>query len=169
MEAAPSRAPSPTVVLASSSLGAVPARLRTFPRRELALCGARSFPTTCRALCRAKLLTMALLLPAASSLSSALFHGAQPAASRPQSSPMAARPSSAPSSRISRAPDSYFCSSARVLPCRVWPSSSSMVSGPAWISSVPCSSLCRFRCAPRSRAARPAHKGESQFEIEKGA
>ncbi|AQK52150.1 hypothetical protein Zm00014a_027983 [Zea mays] len=74
------RAPSPTVVLASSSLGALPARLRTFPRRELALYGARSFPAARRALCRAELLTMALLLPAESSPSSVLFHGAQPTA-----------------------------------------------------------------------------------------
>jgi hypothetical protein len=83
MEVAPSQAPSPTVVLASSSLGALPAHLRTFIRRELALCGARSFPAARRALCRAELLTMALLLPVASSPSSTLFHGAQPAAPRP--------------------------------------------------------------------------------------
>jgi hypothetical protein len=56
------------------------ARLRTFSRREFALCGARSFPVARRVLCRAELPIMALLLPAASSPSSTLSHSAQPAA-----------------------------------------------------------------------------------------
>jgi hypothetical protein len=78
---------SPLRLTASSPTAPCPlfysARLRTFSRREFALCGARSFPVACRVLCSAELPIIALLLPAASLPSSTLSHSAQPAAPRP--------------------------------------------------------------------------------------